>query len=255
MNTSLFPKHLAEAQNLVFFTGAGVSTPSGLKDFRGKDGLESLGIDLEKTLSRTSLFCNPDRFWKVWRDHLSVPADLKPNLIHETIALLGQIKNVTVITQNIDGLHERAGHTEVLAIHGNGRIVCTRCKQETTDYPRHQTETCWGRTRPDAVLYEERLDPRLLDRAGDAIINSDMMVVLGTSLRVFPAAHLVNLHEKHRLYYINGQQPSMDGVFMPMRVIISDLEEFFAPLNAMLSNAIRSASVHDAENASSGDHV
>lgn len=244
MNTSIFPRHLAEAQNLVFFTGAGVSTPSGLRDFRGKNGLESMGIDLEKALSRTSLFCNPDKFWALWHNHLDAPDDLKPNLVHETIALLGQIKNVTVVTQNIDGLHEQAGHAEVLAIHGTNKIVCTRCKQETTDYPRHKTETCWGRTRPDAVLYEERLDPALLDRAGDAIINSDMMVVLGTSLRVFPAAHLVNLHEKNRLYYINDQEPSMDGVYMPMRVILSDLEEFFAPLNAMLASAIRGSSAH-----------
>lgn len=236
-----FLMRLAEAEKVVFFTGAGVSTPSGLKDFRGKSGLASQGLDFEKLLTRTQLFCNPDQFWKFWNDHMRFPDDIAPNVIHETIGLVGQIKPTTVVTQNIDGLHEQVGYAEVLAIHGGNKIVCTRCSEETTDFPRHKTETCFGRTRPNAVLYEERLDPGLLEKAGQAISDADMVIVCGTSLRVFPAAHLINLCNKLPVYYINNQAPSAEGVYVPMRALIHDLEEFFTPVHEMLSSALSKA--------------
>lgn len=233
-----FIEDLVSSQKVVFFTGAGVSTPSGLRDFRGKGGLaESEGIDLEKTLNRHSLYCNPDKFWKYWNIHMDMPDDVKPNVVHEAISLLGKSREVTVVTQNIDGFHEQSGNTEVLALHGTKEIVCTKCHELTNNFPRHDENGCDGRTRPNAVLYEERLDPKVLTRAEQAIRESDMLVICGTTLKVFPAALLVNSHRKRKAYCINNEVPSADGIEIPINMILGDLEEFFTPLRDLLLQA------------------
>lgn len=242
---------LAESKSIVFFTGAGVSTPSGLHDFRGPQGLESQGIDLEKTLNKEYLKSNPKEFWENWINYLHVGEEIKPNVIHETISLLATMRDVTVVTQNIDGLHERAGNAEVIAIHGNNEISCTECGQSTTSYPEHQASFCKGGiTRPNAILYGELLDENTALRAINAITNADMLIIAGTSLKVFPASTLVNYYRGDgKAYYLNNQLPernhygevSFDGVRIGLNTIIGDLEDFFTQIKKLLEQAERKA--------------
>ena len=201
MNIDEFVKALNEAidkKDMVVFTGAGLSTASGIKDFRGKNGLYKENINAEEILSHHFMIDNPLEFYKFFRDKL-INGEVKPNLMHELIAELqakGYISGI--ITQNIDGLDTMAGSKDVVEIHGNAtKFYCMDCKKtysvsdiESMDIvPKCE---CGGIIRPDIVLYEELLKQTDLWSSKNMVQYAKSMLVLGSSLKVNPAASLVH---------------------------------------------------------------
>ena len=197
--------------NIVFFGGAGVSTESGIPDFRSVDGLYHQQWDdpPETILSHTYYMRHTEEFYRFYRAKMLCP-DAKPNAAHRKLAeweQQGKLK--AVITQNIDGLHQAAGSREVLELHGSTlRNCCERCGKfygvdavlNSTGVPKC---SCGGRLKPDVVLYEEGLDERTLTKAVNYIANADVLIIAGTSLAVYPAAGLVNYYRGHKLVVIN----------------------------------------------------
>ena len=191
------------SENIVFFGGAGVSTESGIPDFRSVDGLYHQKYDYppETILSHTFYVSKPKEFFKFYRDKM-VALDAKPNKAHLALAKLEEIgKLKAVVTQNIDGLHQAAGSKKVLELHGSVlRNYCEKCHQfydikaviESEGVP---TCACGGRIKPDVVLYEEGLDQRTLQEAVKAISEADMLIIGGTSLAVYPAAGLIDYYQ------------------------------------------------------------
>ena len=206
------------SDNMVFFGGAGVSTESGIPDFRSVDGLYHQQYDFppETILSHTFYEENPKEFFRFYRNKLLCP-DAQPNAAHRKLAELeaaGKLK--AVITQNIDGLHQKAGSREVLELHGSTlRNYCEKCRKfydlgavlQLGDVPRC---TCGGRIKPDVVLYEENLDSDLLTRAVQYIADADMLIIGGTSLAVYPAAGLVRYYRGNKLVVINKSAVGQD---------------------------------------------
>jgi len=204
---------------IVFFGGAGVSTESGLKDFRSEDGLyrERYKYPPEMMLSHSFFFAHTDEFFGFYRDKLLCP-DVKPNLAHFKLAELEHAGKLSaVVTQNIDGLHQMAGSENVLELHGSvHRNYCTKChKRYGLEYILNSTGVprcdCGGIVRPDVVLYEEPLDADVIDAAVRAISEADMLIVGGTSLAVYPAAGLIDYYDGDRLVLINKQATAYDG--------------------------------------------
>lgn len=205
--------------NIVFFGGAGVSTESGIPDFRSTDGLYRQQYDYppEEILSHTFFMCNPEEFFRFYRAKM-LCLTAKPNAAHRKLAQWereGRLK--AVVTQNIDGLHQAAGSKRVFELHGSVlRNTCMRCGRfydaqsilRSEGVPRCE---CGGIVKPDVVLYEEGLDQRTLQGAVDAIANADMLIVGGTSLAVYPAAGLVNDYTGNRLVLINRDETPLDG--------------------------------------------
>lgn len=210
---------IKESDNIVFFGGAGVSTESGIPDFRSVDGVykEKYDYPPEVILSHSFFKKNPEDFFQFHRDKILHP-DAKPNAAHYKLAELekeGKLK--AVITQNIDNLHQLAGSQEVLELHGSVyRNYCLKCAKkydvkfilESTGVPHC---SCGGIVRPDVVLYEEGLDSDILNLAVQYISQADMLIVGGTSLVVYPAAGLVNYYNGNRLVLINKTATSFDS--------------------------------------------
>ena len=202
---------IADSDNIVFFGGAGVSTESGIPDFRSTDGLYNQQYDYppETILSHTFYKSNPKEFWRFYRDKM-LCLDAQPNTAHIKLAQLEQDGKLrAVITQNIDGLHQKAGSRNVLELHGSvHRNYCERCGKfytaedilRTTGVPRC---TCGGPIKPDVVLYEEGLDQDTLERSVAAIRHAEVLIIGGTSLVVYPAAGLVRYYRGERLVVIN----------------------------------------------------
>mgnify|MGYP005813173515 FL=1 len=202
---------IADSDNIVFFGGAGVSTESGIPDFRSTDGLYNQQYDYppETILSHTFYKSNPEEFWRFYRDKM-LCLDAQPNPAHIKLAQLEQDGKLrAVITQNIDGLHQKAGSRNVLELHGSvHRNYCERCGKfytaedilRTTGVPRC---TCGGPIKPDVVLYEEGLDQDTLERSVAAIRHAEVPIIGGTSLVVYPAAGLVRYYRGERLVVIN----------------------------------------------------
>lgn len=197
--------------NIVFFGGAGVSTESGIPDFRSVDGLYNQQWDdpPETIVSHTYYERKPEQFFRFYREKLLV-SGVKPNAAHKKLAEWEkQGKLRAIVTQNIDGLHQAAGSREVLELHGSTlRNYCERCgKFYDADYIRNSTGvplcSCGGRVKPDVVLYEEGLDGKLLERAVRYIANADVLMIAGTSLAVYPAAGLINYYRGSKLVVIN----------------------------------------------------
>lgn len=211
-------KWIDESDNIVFFGGAGVSTESGIPDFRSVDGLYNQKYDYppETILSHTFFVQRTDEFYKFYRDKM-LCTDALPNKAHKALAKLEAIgKCRAVITQNIDGLHQAAGSKEVLELHGTvHRNYCMKCGKpypmsfikETDGVPRCE---CGGIIKPDVVLYEEGLDNNTLTKAVNYISNADMLIIAGTSLVVYPAAGLVDYYRGHKLVLINKSETSRD---------------------------------------------
>ena len=208
-----------ESDNIVFFGGAGVSTESGIPDFRSVDGLynQKYKYPPEQIISHSFYIQNPEEFYRFYKDRMLFP-DAKPNAAHKALAKLEQEgKLKAVITQNIDGLHQMAGSKEVLELHGSvHRNYCTRCGQfYDLDYVRNSegvpTCTCGGRIKPDVVLYEEGLDDRTIQKSIDYIRNADMLIIGGTSLVVYPAAGPIDYYRGNKLVLINKSVTSRDS--------------------------------------------
>jgi len=202
---------IADSDNIVFFGGAGVSTESGIPDFRSVDGLyrQKYKYPPETILSHTFFEENPEEFYRFYHDKLVVRG-AKPNRAHLRLAELereGKLK--AIVTQNIDGLHQAAGSREVLELHGSThRCYCARCGKTYSEECVNDCEgvprcSCGGIIRPDVVLYEEGLDEQILEKSVRAISQADMLIIGGTSLVVYPAAGLINYYRGHKLVLIN----------------------------------------------------
>ena len=210
---------LSESENLVFFGGAGVSTESKIPDFRSTDGLynQQYAYPPETILSHTFYMRRTEEFYRFYRNKMLFP-DAEPNRAHKALAKLEQEGRLrAVITQNIDGLHQKAGSREVLELHGSVlRNYCTKCGKfygleavlESEGVPRC---TCGGVIKPDVVLYEEGLDQHTLQKAVYYISNADVLIIGGTSLTVYPAAGLIDYYGGKKLVLINKSVTPMDS--------------------------------------------
>ena len=204
---------------IVFFGGAGVSTESGIPDFRSVDGLyhQQYAYPPETILSHSFYLARPDVFYDFYRNKMLI-LDAKPNMAHKKLAELEEAGKLTaVVTQNIDGLHQTAGSRTVYELHGTvHRNICRKCGavydaayiKATTGVP--CCEKCGGSIKPDVVLYEEGLDEATVDGAIHAISSADMMIVGGTSLVVYPAAGLLRYFRGDKLVLINKGATGMD---------------------------------------------
>lgn len=209
-----FVNIVKESKNLVFFTGAGVSTESGLKSFRGKDGLYSSKYkgkyQPEEILSIDFFQKHQDIFMEYIENEMSIH-NIKPNKGHEALAYLEKIgKLKAVITQNIDNLHQEAGSKNVIELHGSlKRWYCLNCgkKQEY-----HFSCGCGGRVRPEVTLYGEILDETAVESAINAIKNADVLVIVGSSLTVYPAAYYVKYFQGKHLVIMNHESTQYDNV-------------------------------------------
>lgn len=209
-----------ESDNIVFFGGAGVSTESGIPDFRSVDGLynQKYKYPPETILSRT-FFCNHlADFFEFYRDKL-LRLDVKPNKAHIALAKLEEVgKLKAVITQNIDGLHQAAGSKTVYELHGSvHRNYCLRCGEaHTAEYIKSldgppPCQKCGGLVKPDVVLYEEGLNNDTVNGSIEAIENADMLIIGGTSLSVYPASGLIEYYSGSKLVLINKTPTEKDG--------------------------------------------
>lgn len=219
--TTALTSILASSRRLVFFGGAGVSTESGIPDFRSPKGLlnrfSGSSHPAEQILSRTYFRSYPAEFYDYYRRNLLWP-DARPNPAHLALADLERAGVLTaVVTQNIDGLHQAAGSRRVLELHGsvqrNRCVDCARAYElaailETTGIPR--CTECGGIVRPDIVLYEESLDAKVMDESTDVIAEADTLVIGGTSLLVQPAASLLSDFRGSKLVVINKERTSRD---------------------------------------------
>ena len=209
-----------ESQNIVFFGGAGVSTESGIPDFRSTDGLYHQQYDYppETIISHSFYLKNPEYFFRFYREKM-MPLDVEPNITHKTLAKWEQEGRLSaVVTQNIDGLHQKAGSKNVMELHGSVlRNYCERCGQFVSAEDILHSEgvpvcpVCGGPVKPDVVLYEEGLNQKTLQDAVFYISHADMLIVGGTSLAVYPAAGLIDYYRGNKLVLINKSATPMDA--------------------------------------------
>ena len=209
---------IAESNNIVFFGGAGVSTESGIPDFRSVDGLYSQKFDYppETIISHTFYERKPEYFFRFYREKM-LPLGFEPNITHKVLACWEQEGKLSaVVTQNIDGLHQKAGSKRVYELHGSVlRNYCTRCGKfhsaefikNTDGIPRC---ACGGIVKPDVVLYEEGLNQTVIENSILAIDMADLLIVAGTSLTVYPAAGLIDYYRGKRLVLINRDATPYD---------------------------------------------
>ena len=209
-----------ESKSIVFFGGAGVSTESGIPDFRSVDGLYNQQYDYppETIISHSFYQRNPKEFYRFYKNKMIFPS-AKPNPAHLALAKLeqeGRLK--AVITQNIDGLHQAAGSKNVLELHGSVyRNYCRKCGKEfDAEYILNSKgvpvcDSCGGQIKPDVVLYEEGLNQQTLEDAVYYISHADMLIIGGTSLAVYPAAGLIDYYRGNKLVLINKSTTSMDS--------------------------------------------
>ena len=230
-------KIIDESENIVFFGGAGVSTESGIPDFRSKDGLYNLKYKYppEEILSHSFFINNTKEFFEFYRDKMN-SLKYEPNITHIKLSELekkGKLK--AVITQNIDGLHQKAGSKNVLELHGSVlRNYCMKCKKaydakyvfNSKDIPLCD---CGGIIKPDVVLYGEMLDDNIVSKSVDAIKRADVLIIGGTSLTVYPASSLIYYFKGEKLVLINRDSTQMDS--MADLVINDSLGNVFKYIN------------------------
>ncbi|MGE4548808.1 MAG: NAD-dependent protein deacylase [Intestinibacillus sp.] len=224
------------SDNIVFFGGAGVSTESGIPDFRSVDGLynQKYRYPPETIISRSFFEENPEEFYRFYKDKM-LELDAKPNAAHLKLAeweRAGKLR--AVVTQNIDGLHQAAGSGEVLELHGSvHRNYCLRCRKfydarAVKDAPGVPKCTCGGVIKPDVVLYEEPLDDETIRKSVRCISQADMLIIGGTSLVVYPAAGLINYYRGHKLVLVNRTPTPADS--RADLVVHGSIGEIFAQL-------------------------
>ena len=226
-----------ESRAIVFFGGAGVSTESGIPDFRSVDGLynQKYAWPPEQILSRTFFDAQPEEFYRFYRDKM-LCLDAQPNAAHKKLAELetaGRLRSV--VTQNIDGLHQLAGSKRVWELHGSvHRNYCMKCRRpyavtdikEGTGVPKC---VCGGTVKPDVVLYEEGLDSATIEGAVADIQAADLLIIGGTSLAVYPAAGLINYYQGSRLVLINKSPTPYDSraslaINLPIGQVLGQIE-------------------------------
>lgn len=210
---------ILESKSMVAFTGAGVSTESGIPDFRSVDGLYHQKFDYppEEIISHSFFLRDPAYFYNFYREKM-LPLDFEPNITHKKFAQWESEGHLSaVVTQNNDGLHQKAGSRRVYELHGSVlRNYCMRCGKfysgrfvkESNGIPRC---TCGGMVKPDVVLYEEGLDNKTVEGSVEAIANADLLLVAGTSLTVYPAAGLIRYYRGSRLVLINRDATPYDS--------------------------------------------
>lgn len=214
---------IEKSQSIVVFTGAGISVPSGIPDFRSADGIYNQKVKIqyrpEEIISHSFYMEHPDLFYEFYKEKMCYP-NAKPNAAHKFFADLEKKgKNVTVVTQNIDNLHQEAGSTRVYELHGSvHRNYCERCSRlfglkYVLSHPGvPMCDKCGGQIKPDVVLYEEPLDENTISLAISAIMTCDTMIVIGTSLTVYPAAGFVRYFRGSNLIVINKQPTNYDNM-------------------------------------------
>lgn len=234
-------KWLMKAEKIVVLTGAGMSTESGIPDFRSSKGLYSQdsqkGIPLEEVLSHSFFKRYPKKFYQFYREKLLYP-DAQPNEGHYFLSQLeDQEKDVTIITQNIDGLHQKAGSQKVLELHGSTRQVVDRSgiaysTEEVTDQGENWlVADKW--VRPDIVLYGERLKEEVIAQSVEAVRQADCLLVMGTSLNVYPAAGLVFDFTGERSILVNKGTTPLDHFFS--QVFLSSISEWASQVERYLN--------------------
>ncbi len=215
----IFKQWIKQSNRIVFFGGAGVSTESGIPDFRSVDGLyrQKFEHPPEAIISHSFYERRPEYFFRFYREKM-LPLGFEPNITHRKLAQWeADGKLAAVVTQNIDGLHQKAGSKNVYELHGSVlRNTCTRCGKSHTaefirDYPGVPKCACGGIVKPDVVLYEEQLDENVLEQSIQAIQSADLLIVAGTSLTVYPAAGLVRYYSGSRLVLINRDETPYDS--------------------------------------------
>ena len=225
---------IKQAHKIVFFTGAGISTASGIPDFRSAKGIFTNNLQAEEIVSHSYFMSCPKQFYEFYRNKM-VFKDAKPNLGHEYIAKLEKEKDVTVITQNIDGLHKIAGSTNVIELHGTiFSNTCMKCHKKYGLEAILQDEdvphcTCGEIIKPDVILYEEALNEKDIENAIRAIEDADTLVILGTSLSVYPAAGFIRFFKGNKLILINKSETSADNY--ADIVIHDDINKVFSALS------------------------
>jgi len=209
---------ISESNRIVFFGGAGVSTESGIPDFRSVDGLYNQKFEYppETIISHSFYERRPEYFFRFYREKM-LPLGFEPNITHKVLAQWeAEGRLSAVITQNIDGLHQKAGSKAVYELHGSVlRNYCTLCgRSYSAEFVRDADGvpkcTCGGTVKPDVVLYEESLDPDTIAGSIEAIGNADLLIIAGTSLTVYPAAGLVDYYGGDRLVLINRDETPFD---------------------------------------------
>ena len=210
---------ISESNRIVFFGGAGVSTESGIPDFRSVDGLYSQKFEYppETIISHSFYERRPEYFFRFYREKM-LPLGFAPNITHRVLARWEQEGKLSaVVTQNIDGLHQKAGSKRVYELHGSVlRNYCVRCgKFHSAEFVRDSDGvpkcTCGGTVKPDVVLYEEGLDQDTIEKSVMAIAQADLLIVAGTSLTVYPAAGLIRYYPGKRLVLINRDATPYDS--------------------------------------------
>lgn len=219
-----------KANNIVFLTGAGVSTPSGIPDYRSLQGVYTTNETSEYLLSHNCLINEPVKFYEFVKKLYHPSA--KPNIIHQTMAALEKDHNITIITQNIDQLHKKAGSTNVIEFHGNlYDLYCLKCheKIKVEDYLTSQYHEDGGLIRPNVVLYGEMLDENNINWSIEALNKADLVIVVGTSLKVYPFASLVTYaNKKADIVFINKEDVSNNSANYK---IIGDAKDVFEHIN------------------------
>lgn len=216
-----FVQMLKDSERIVFFGGAGVSTESGIPDFRSEQGIyktqQQFGVSPETILSHTFFMRHTEKFYDFYRTAM-IYEKAKPNKAHEALAKLEAMGKLTaVVTQNIDGLHQAAGSKTVYELHGTvHKNRCMRCGKPygltaVTDCDGVPRCECGGIIKPEVVLYEEGLDGETIERSVQAIRHADMLIVGGTSLNVYPAASFVQYYRGDRLVLINKSETPYDS--------------------------------------------
>ena len=225
-----------KSNNIVVFTGAGVSTGSGIKDFRSKDGLSSeVDIPMEILLSSDYFYSNTEEFFKYYKKYFDI-TNIEPNIVHKYLKKLEDLgKLKAIVTQNIDGLHSKSGTSNVYEIHGTVYTNhCVKCNKEY-DYKYVFSSvgvphcSCGGIVKPDVVLYGEALPEIEFNKSIKAIENADLFIVLGSSLVVYPAAGLINYYYGDKFVIINRDKTSYDR--FAKIVINDDLVKVFKELD------------------------
>ena len=210
---------VSESNRIVFFGGAGVSTESGIPDFRSVDGLYNQKFEYppETIISHSFFLRKPDYFFRFYREKM-LPLGFEPNVTHKVLARWEEEGRLSaVVTQNIDGLHQKAGSKKVYELHGSVlRNYCQRCgKFLSAEFVKNSEGVpkcdCGGTVKPDVVLYEEGLDQNTIEKSVMAIHRADLLIVAGTSLTVYPAAGLINYYRGNRLVLINRDATPYDG--------------------------------------------